>query len=134
MIEGASRGFSDALTIRLILSLHPSTLVSVSEEAHRSYAPRVALGRGERELLILAQPLQGSLVLLDDETARQEARRLDLRLKGTLGVLVEAWRSGLLSIREMELLLAEISARGDLWISSKLCQRVLAEIRRAQRT
>jgi predicted nucleic acid-binding protein len=55
-----------------------------------AYAPPVALDLGETEVLALAQPLADPLVLLDDEIARAEARRLQLRLCGTLGIVVRA--------------------------------------------
>jgi len=54
-------------------------------------APPVILDPGETELLALAQSLADPLVLLDDEVARTEARRLKLRLCGTLGILVRAY-------------------------------------------
>lgn len=46
-----------------------------------------ALGAGEREAIALAQILQADLLLIDDSDGRFEARRLGLRVTGTLGVL-----------------------------------------------
>jgi hypothetical protein len=46
-----------------------------------------ALGSGEREAIALAQILQADLPLIDDFDGRFEARRLGLRVTGTLGVL-----------------------------------------------
>lgn len=48
------------------------------------------LGPGERETLALALEMPGSLVVLDDALARRYARLLNLRLTGTLGVLLRA--------------------------------------------
>jgi predicted nucleic acid-binding protein len=73
--------------------------------------------------------LADPLVLLDDDVARTEARRLELRARGTLGVLVQAFRSGFLSLSQVELLLNEIAARSDIWIGSKLCSQVLGSLR-----
>ena len=69
------------------------------------------------------------LVLLDDETARAEARRLNLRVRGTLGVLAQAYHAGILAFPEVELLLQEIAARPDIWIGAKLCEQVLRALR-----
>ena len=66
------------------------------------------------------------LVLLDDEIARSEARRLNLPLRGTLGILVQAYREQILTLAQTELLIREISARRDIWISEKLCEQVLS--------
>jgi predicted nucleic acid-binding protein len=52
------------------------------------------LGIGEREVLALALELEKPLVILDDSLARRFARRLDLPLTGTLGLLLKAKQSG----------------------------------------
>ena len=71
---------------------------NVPEAVLSSYTPPVILDPGETEVLALARTLKDPLVLLDDEVARAEARRLKLRVRGTLGVLVHAYREGLLSL------------------------------------
>jgi predicted nucleic acid-binding protein len=71
-------------------------------------------------------------VLLDDETARAEARRLKLRVRGTLGVLTQAYRSKILSFPDVELLLQEIAAGPDIWISARLCEQVLQTLRESE--
>jgi hypothetical protein len=45
-----------------------------------------------------------------------------------VGVLVQAFREKLLAIDEIELLLLELAARPDIWISEKLCREVLAQL------
>jgi len=54
------------------------------------------LGPGEREVLALALETPGSICVLDDALARQVARTLQLRFTGTLGILIDAKRAGLL--------------------------------------
>ena len=53
--------------------------------------PAVILDPGEIEVLTLGQTLSNVLILKDDEVARAEARRLKLRLRGTIGVLIQAY-------------------------------------------
>lgn len=91
------------------------------------YAPP-GLGAGERQLLALARELRPDFLLLDDELARSEARRLGLTVRGTVGVLVQAYQTEFLRGEEIELLLLEIAARPDLWISERLCREVLAHL------
>lgn len=55
------------------------------------------LGLGEKQAIHVALTEAVDYVLLDDLVAREEAQRLGLRVKGTLGVLVEASRVELLS-------------------------------------
>lgn len=42
------------------------------------------LGKGESEAIALGIQLKAGYVLLDDSTARREARKLGLNIKGTL--------------------------------------------------
>ena len=53
-------------------------------------------GKGERQAIALALDLS-ALVVLDDGRARNHARRVVLRLTGTLGVLLGLHRMGLAS-------------------------------------
>ena len=55
------------------------------------------LGPGETEVLALALESREVIVVLDDAHARQVAETLGLRLIGTLGVLLNAKRAGLVT-------------------------------------
>ncbi len=54
------------------------------------------LGAGEAEVLALALESPGSVVVMDDALGRQVAQTLRIRLSGTLGLLLDAKRRGLL--------------------------------------
>jgi len=126
--QGLARGAPDALIVRLFWQRQGWPVVEVPPEVLSAYKPSVILDPGEREVLALARTLTAPLVLLDDQVARAEARRLGLRVRGTLGVLVQAFRGGLLSLLQIEWLLNEIAARPDIWIGSKLCNQVLRSL------
>lgn len=126
--QGLARGAPDALVVRLFWQRQGWPVAEVPPEVLSAYEPPVILDPGEREVLALAQTLADPLVLLDDEVARAEARRLELRVRGTLGVLVQAFRRGLLSLSQVELLLNEIATRPDIWIGAKLCSQVLRSL------
>ena len=71
-------------------------------------APHVTypeLGRGETDVLSLALELPAGemVVILDDAQAREAASRLGLKLTGTLGVLLDAKRAGLIPAVEPHL-------------------------------
>jgi hypothetical protein len=55
------------------------------------------LGGGETAVLALALEASAAVVILDDALARRHAEVLGLRLTGTLGVLLDAKRAGLVS-------------------------------------
>jgi predicted nucleic acid-binding protein len=60
--------------------------------------------------------------VLDERLARQHARRLGLRLTGTLGVLVKAKQGGL--IPAVAPLVADLR-RGGIWLSDALVEEAL---------
>jgi predicted nucleic acid-binding protein len=126
--QGLLRGAPDAFTVRLFWQRLQWPIVDVPHALLSAYIPPVILDPGETEVLALAQSLDDPLVLLDDEVARAEARRLKLRLCGTLGILVRAHREGLISLDQAELLIREIAARPDIWIAARLCDQVLASL------
>ena len=57
------------------------------------------LGIGEREAIALAQISHADLLLIDASGGRFEARRLDLRVTGTLGVLRVAAEHRLIDVK-----------------------------------
>jgi len=57
----------------------------------------VGLDEGEAAAIALAYSLPGAWALLDESAARRVAEGLRLPVKGTLGILVEAKRQGLLT-------------------------------------
>jgi len=70
------------------------------------------LDYGERQVVLNALELKADLVLIDDRSARNIAEYIGLQVKGTLGVLVEAKRKGLiLSFREAALKMKEQGIR-----------------------
>jgi len=50
----------------------------------------VQLDPGESEAIALALEINADLLLIDERRGRTEANRLDIRITGLLGVLVEA--------------------------------------------
>ena len=70
----------------------------------------ISLDLGEKEAIYLGTKEPDSLVLLDDLKAREEAKRLGLTVKGTLGVLIQAYRENLISFSEVNAFLETIVA------------------------
>jgi len=128
VVQGLTRGASDARNVQLFWQQQQWPIVDVPETILAAYSPPVILDPGETEALALAQALPDASVLLDDEVARAEARRLNLRVRGTLGILVQSYRQDLLSLAQVELLIREIAVRPDIWIADKLCAQVLASL------
>jgi predicted nucleic acid-binding protein len=58
------------------------------------------LGAGEREAIALAEELHADRLIMDDRTARRVATERNLIVIGTLGVLVEAVKRGLIDFSD----------------------------------
>ena len=73
-------------------------------EVRNKYLKRILqllLDEGEAEAIVLALEANANLVLLDDREARLQAKRLGLRVTGTLGILLRAKKLGLIeNLRE----------------------------------
>lgn len=54
------------------------------------------LDRGEASVLALAKEHDAHLIIIDEKKAREEAKRIGLPVRGTLGVLLEAKKKGLI--------------------------------------
>jgi predicted nucleic acid-binding protein len=69
--------------------------IEVRRVAGLSVLPLVFdLGAGERDVLALALEAENPLVVLDDALARRVAKRLELAMTGTLGLLLKAKQAG----------------------------------------
>ena len=91
-------------------------------------AIRTLLGRlhqGEVEAIIGAGELKINSVILDDLYARNKAKQLDLAVTGTLGILLLAYKRGL--VEDLKAELQKLIAAGYR-ISDALIQTVIREI------
>ncbi|HUQ94218.1 MAG TPA: hypothetical protein VM120_21235, partial [Bryobacteraceae bacterium] len=79
------------------------------------------LDLGESEAIALATELRAEVVLIDEQAGRQEALRRGLKVAGTLSVLDEADRAGLVVFDDT---IAELRKT-----SFRVSQAVLSEIR-----
>ena len=92
------------------------------------------LHRGELETIRLALQISADCLFIDDFDARQVAetnlwnawkKSAVTTVKGTLGVLIELYQRELLSRSQLKECLGEIKKRKDIWISSRLCQKLI---------
>jgi len=83
------------------------------------------LDRGEAEAIALAHELKAELVLLDELHGRRIAQSLGLRVRGTLGLLAEGYRRGL--VKDIEADLRLLVAEGT-WIAPALMEQILRSL------
>jgi len=124
VVDGMRQGFEDAHMLRLFLNQEGWEPTSVAEiPADLASLP---LDQGEREAIALALAL-GGLLLIDEEAGREAARQRGLTVRGTLGVLIEAYRRNLITADQLRLYFAQMEERTDIWISPTLSRRLLQE-------
>ena len=128
VIEGMRQGYEDAQTLYLFFSQmdwHPQEIDAAEVLGDRR---QIHLDRGERDTLALAVAMENPLVLIDETEGRQAARDWGLRARGSLGILVEAYRRGILGADQLRLAFAEIIRRQDIWINPALVERLQHEV------
>ena len=109
-------------------AIHPPSWVTVAMPA--SISERFdGLDFGERQALALAQEIHADLVLLDDKVARRVALRELMHVKGTLGIVADAAKAGLLDFVET----VEQLQRTSMHLDQDVVDEVIREYKRAQK-
>jgi hypothetical protein len=88
----------------------------------------IQLDRGELETLALAHSHRPALVLMDEYWGRKVARQLGLSVRGSLGILISAYRKQHIDAQQLRLYFAEILHRQDIWINPRLIERLSEEV------
>ena len=127
VIEGIQHGFEDAHILHLFLRQNQWEPTSIYRGKIPASILSTNLDRGEQEAIALALSKKG-MILMDEESGRSIAREQGLIVKGSLGVLIEAYRRNFINIEQIRFYFAQISERTDIWISPNLCHRLLEQI------
>lgn len=86
------------------------------------------LDAGERAVIAFAASHPGTWALLDEKKARHAAKQAGLPVRGTLGMLVEAKRRGL--VQRVQPLIEQM-VRSGYWLDDKLIAGVLRSVSEA---
>jgi len=123
VVSGSIRGYSNTQAIKILID---QGYIEIHKAARKETYP--ALGSGETEAINLAIQEKATIILLDDLQARKEARKKKLKIKGTIGVLLEAYTKGFLTKEDTKFLLEAIKSDDDIWIANEIIDEALKKI------
>jgi len=129
VIRGMELEQPDAHVVQLAIARQEFVVVDMSDADLSDEVRSLPLGKGEKHAIQLGLAESADWVLLDDLLARESALRIGLKVKGTLGIIVEAYRKALLTDQESDLTFQALLAREDIWISETSIRRVWDELR-----
>jgi predicted nucleic acid-binding protein len=125
---GIRQGYEDARRLEFFLRQEEWLPEDVDHATMAADLLPAHLDTGERDTLALAIASGHALVLMDETLGREMARDLGLTVRGSLGVLIEAWQRSLIPADQLRFYFAEMVRKQDIWISNTLVERLLREL------
>ena len=126
--QGIRQGYEDARTLWAFLDQMKWRPEELSPDEVPDHLREAPLDRGERDTLVLAITVRSRLVLMDETEGRRVARAQGFAVRGSMGVLIQAFRQSLMSADQLRLNLTEMARRQDIWVNPTLAERLLREV------
>ena len=113
LLRGIQQGHKDLVKVQVALRggwLKEVVLTSKKEKSLYETLS-TSLGHGEASSIALAKS-RGFIFASDDRTARRDAKLMDVKLTGTLGMLKNAQKHEIIDVKEGDLILSKMIANG----------------------
>ncbi|RJP20348.1 MAG: hypothetical protein C4527_25325 [Candidatus Omnitrophota bacterium] len=120
-----------------LFSLQHTSHSSIPEATMRVFVNQHGLHSihsGERECLYLCQSLGIPLILTDDLSVRKIAKQMAVKPIGSLGIVIAAYRKGLLSLPQTRHYIYELYTRSSLFITKTIVDLAFQELNDTSRT
>jgi len=124
VVKGKEEGHSDAILLEQAISNEKIKVEKVKADIQKISTSK--LHQGEINVILLALQLEVENILLDDEEARIFARKLKIKVQGTLGILIELFKQKFLELEEALKYLKKINA--IMYLSSDVYSHVENEL------
>lgn len=129
VLRGKEERFLDALKVESVIKEGWIKIkeIDINEEVNQLDKE---IDIGEISLISLAKKLKPSLILIDDASARAIAESLGFNVKGTLYVLLKAYKKGIIKKKETKELINKLIILG-FRISQELYIEVIEELEKS---
>ncbi len=124
VVIGKEEGHSDAILLEQAISSGKIKVEKVFANTQKLSTSK--LHQGEINAIMLALQSEIEIILLDDEEARIFARKLNIKVKGTLGILIELFKKKFLKLEEALKYLKKINT--VMYLSSDVYSYVQNEL------
>ena len=129
VIKGKEKGHSDALIIEQAILDNKIEVKKVELGNEENISSK--LHPGELKAIKLTFNSKTKLILLDDEEARFFARSLNLKVKGTLGILIDFVKNGYFELKKALYYLRDLNS--IMYLSSDVYNYVEDELKKISR-
>jgi predicted nucleic acid-binding protein len=109
-----------------IVSIKP--LSAESKDKTKAFANEYDLDLGESQAIALALQEKADYFITDDLDAREVAKRLNLEVHGTIGIILRAFREKLIERKEAISKIKELQTSSTLYITNDLIESIIGEI------
>lgn len=108
------------------------SLEARAKDAAKVLAVEYDLGLGEAEAIALAKQEQIRLFLTDDLAARFVAHRAGLEPHGTVGLVIRAFRGGMVTKERALRIIDDLYKKSSLFLTADLAKYIIQEINKAK--
>lgn len=125
--HGKQKGFSDSLLIEREIEKGKFEIIEIETEARFEKTARIA-GLHPAEISVIFYAFEHDhIALLDEDTARVFAQGVGVKIKGSLGLLIEGLENGIISHQEAIEGLKKLAQ--IMYLSSEVYQFVLEKLK-----
>ncbi len=124
---------SEVQNIEIVFQVKTQRLTKKEKNRAAMLIRKYGIDLGESAAIALAEHSGIKLFFTDDLDARLVAKQFNLEPHGSVGILLRAFREGLLTRKNVEKKIEELEAASSLFITHDLVRKAIREIERYEK-